>query len=153
MLGAASQLQDRNWFKEERKVSKTSIDGLNTLQRQRLFTLEQQRYLDDRSTRACLEEDEPLLSEGPCPTTSSLDAPPSPPLSPGEACWDNKEDVLTSTALNSSYATSSTSIDSNMRVMKRGSSEHLDPMSPPPKEGADSLIAEEDLDNTEVMMR
>ena len=88
-----------------------------------------------------------LLSPISSAKTPSPDAPPSPPLSPGEACWDTA-DIHASTALNSSYAASNTSSDTNIRVQKRGSSEHLDPISPLPKEGVEresfqDLIAEQ----------
>ncbi|KAL5262051.1 hypothetical protein ACHWQZ_G007679 [Mnemiopsis leidyi] len=112
-------------IKPKRK-KKPADDGISTIQRERLFTLERQRStpgIEDSS-----------LSARKAPTLSPVSVE-TPPLSPGEAHW-NSEDILGSSAHNVSYAgsgASNTSSDIIVHAEKRGSSEHLDPISPPPK--------------------
>lgn len=112
-------------IKPKRK-KKPVDDGISTIQRERLFTLERQRStpgIEDSS-----------LSARKAPTLSPVSVE-TPPLSPGEAHW-NSEDILGSSAHNVSYAgsgASNTSSDIIVHAEKRGSSEHLDPISPPPK--------------------
>ena len=130
-------------IKPKRK-SKPTDDGISTIQRERIFTLER---------RATATSPDTLLRKAPAISPVSDETPPvspepplSPdrPLSPGETRW-NSEDILGSSAHNVSYAgsgASNTSSDIMVHAEKRGSSEHLDPISPPPKtecEEEDSL--------------